>query len=102
MIISSVQLDFAKLEELLSQRNFAEAKKMVDAVVDQELAPEERGEVYVKIAALYLDITNKINDAYIAQMDQTLDLIQQVTSSERSIDDKLKVAEIQQQLATNS
>lgn len=102
MTTATLPVDFEKLEDLIAHKNFVEAKKMIDEVVDKKLSKEEKGAVYVKVASIYLTITNKLNKAYLEQLDATLGLIKEVTASEKSTDAELKVAEVKQQLATNS
>ncbi|MEN9649173.1 MAG: hypothetical protein RL094_140 [Candidatus Parcubacteria bacterium] len=102
MTTASLPVDFAKLEDLISHKDFVGAKKIIDDVVDQNLSPQQKGEVYVKVASIYLTISNKLSAAYLEQLDSTLDLIKQATKSEKKTDDDFKMVEVQQNLAANS
>lgn len=102
MTSASLPIDTVQIQHLIEEKNFVEAKKIIDAVIDQKLSPAEKGEIYVKIASIYLEITNKLNRQYIEELDNTIDLLKQVNNSEKSSGEELKLAEVKQNLATDS
>lgn len=62
------QLDSAALEQMISQKRYDEAKEMLRQYFDSELGENEEGEVYVDAMADYLAMSNRINEAYLADM----------------------------------
>ncbi len=102
MTTTLTQFNTVELEALLEKHDFVGAKKIIDEVIDQDLTKEEKGAAYVKLATIYLNMTNKINAQYIQQLDNALALSKKLKLSEKGFEKTIKTEEIKQQLAEDS
>jgi hypothetical protein len=98
----AAHIDIEKLEALIEHKDFATAKKIIDSAIDQDISKEERGKAYVHLAKIYLHLTNKINEEYVSELDKTIKLAKDVTSSQKESNKTIKTAELRQQLADDS
>jgi len=59
-----------EFNRLLAEKKFAEAKALVKSYIDQAWTKEDEGEFYVGLITQYLEMSNKINTAYITELQE--------------------------------
>lgn len=101
MTSASIPFDPQVLTELIEQKKFVEAKKIIDDVLSEPLTSEQKGEIYVKVASLYLDISNRINKEYLDELNTAVDLLKQTSKDQKGSEEKIKIAEIKENLKHN-
>ncbi|OQB05566.1 MAG: hypothetical protein BWY19_00967 [bacterium ADurb.Bin212] len=79
------QLDAKAFEQMISEKRYDEAKDMLRQYFDNELGEEEEGEVYVDAMADYLAMSNRINEAYLADMNDLKAKLSQVDNMSEDI-----------------
>ena len=100
--MTTSSFDIEQIEKLISLKDFAGAKKLLDDAVDHNMTEEEKGEIYTKIASAYLEATHAVNQEYIKKLDETIELMEEVEKTEKKEHDKLKVMEVKLGLQKDS
>lgn len=88
----------ADLEKLLAEKNTSGAKTLLKELLAEKMTGEERGEVLVNIAALYLDITNSINKQYVEALKDAFIALKEVENQEVAQGDAEKLKKIREEL----
>ena len=100
--MTTTSFDIQEIEKLITAKDFAGAKKMLDDAVDQKLTQEEKGEIYTKIAGAYLQASHAANQEYIEKLDETIGLLEDVHKAEKKGNEKLKLMEVKLGLQKDS
>jgi flagellin-specific chaperone FliS len=74
-------LEMKKLEQLIKEQRFEEAKAILDAFFAKEWTKEEKGEMYVQLMMMYMQITNRLNEEYLQTLDETIATIKEINTS---------------------
>lgn len=91
-------LDTKKLEALLAKENWAEAKKLLEDYLSSDLTPEEKGAAYVKFASVYLDVMNRLNEAYKETLEEAVAFGEEVKAKEKEIREKAGASAVKEQI----
>lgn len=91
-------LDTKKLEALLAKEDWPQAKKLLEDYLQSDLTPEEKGAAYVKFASIYLDVTNRLNQAYKETLEEAVGFADEVKAKEKEIKEKAGASSVKQQI----
>jgi hypothetical protein len=90
--------EITKLEKLLAEKNFTEAKKVIGDIVSAKMSDLDKGQALVGVASIYLDISNAINENYRATLEEAIAGMKALNSEESKVNDKIRVAELKEDL----
>lgn len=66
------KVDLEKLEKLLHEGNWAEARKLLKNFFIADMNEREKSEAFLNIAEIYVKVSNFINQQYEKELDQAL------------------------------
>lgn len=81
-----MQIDTTKIDELLANGKYAEAKKMIEEVFATKLEGEEDGALLTDLASVYLDVTNSIEGKYLESLKNASEILSRIDQAESKID----------------
>lgn len=95
-------IDTKKLKDLITsgkKTEFqAELKSAVSKAMAEPLSEEDRGKALVDLAALYMEISNSVDQAYIDSLQDMIHLIKELDANAGKIGDQAKIHEIKKSL----
>lgn len=91
-------IDTTKLEQLLTEEKWDEAKKILDQYFQGDLTPEQRGGAYVQLASIYLQVNNRLNRQYEQTLDDALAVLKSINTSEAVAKDTAAVDDAKRQI----
>ncbi|HEU5114390.1 MAG TPA: hypothetical protein VFT82_01330 [Candidatus Paceibacterota bacterium] len=92
------EFDQNKLDALLDQKAFAEARAYVESYFRQSSGPQEKAASATDIGLLYLKMVNKINRRYLESLKSTADLLEKVQAAKSRVNDAFKVAKLKSEV----
>jgi hypothetical protein len=94
-------IDNEKLEKLMEEQKWDEARQMLEDFFASEMTAEEKGAVYVNMAAIYMKVMNKINEQYESALDDALMVLKDINNTEREVLDAININKIRKQIQEN-
>ncbi len=92
-------IDTKNLEQLVEQKKWQEAKKIMEDVFNSaELSEEEKGEIHTKLASVYMQVVNNINRRYEASLDEMISTLKKIDAKESEVNDKIDLAEVRSEI----
>lgn len=87
-----------KIERMLKEGRKDEAREALREALTAPLTDEERGALLVGFAAAYLALSNSMSEARQDALHEEVTALEEVDALEREIDDRLRLAQVRQQL----
>lgn len=89
-----VVLDADRLEQLLVDGKFDDAKKMLNEYLSADLSKEEKGAIYVAFVMTYVSVMNKVYDQYNEALDETISNLNFIDQTKKEVNEKIDLARI--------
>lgn len=86
------------LASLLSEGKLDQAKEILKGIVAAPLSDVDRGRAIVTLTMLYVEVKNKIDQEFLADLQQTIDTIRKIGVTERKIKDAAALAKVRSEL----
>lgn len=87
-----------EFNRLLADKKFVEAKALVKSYIDQEWTKEDEGELYVSLITQYLEMTNKINTAYIIELQEAKKDLDRLDKAQSRVHQTLDINKIREDI----
>lgn len=87
-------IDTKKLEVLMDQGKWEEAKSLLDTSLASDLAPEERGAAYVQFASIYMRVKNELNRRYKESLEDAIGILKNIKAREKEVDQKISAGQV--------
>jgi len=84
-----------QLSELLDAQKWDEAKELLDSYLNAPLSLEEKGAAYVAFVTTYLEMVNRVQEQYLAELDNLLEQIKITKREELETVDELRRIAVQ-------
>lgn len=94
-----INFDHNQLEQLLAEGKLSEAKALLEAYFSAQATPEEEGEAYVNLAAIYLKIQNDLDEKYLEVLDEAVEQLTNLSDGRKRISEKVRVAHLKSELS---
>lgn len=91
-------MDTEKIKKLLAENNVTELENIFKDIVREEMTEEERGKALVNFATAYIELTNEINEAQKAVLEDILAGLKILDEAKSSVEDQFKAEEIRRKL----
>ncbi len=92
------QLDMEHLKQLLEEESYEEAKTLILHHFNQELTPEQKGEVYTELVMDYITMANETNKSYLEALQNIINSIKQVEDTKTETEKQIDVAVVKNQI----
>lgn len=86
------------LATLLSEGKLEQAREMLKGLMSTPLSDVDRGRAIVTLTMLYVDVKNKIDKEFLADIQSTIDKIRKIGITERKARDAMALAKIRAEL----
>ena len=87
------KLDFEKLDKLMDQKKWPEAKSLLDNYLSSETATNEPGEANFNMASLYLRVRSALNKEYETLLRDSLEVLKKLNNEEKKIQIRAKLSQ---------
>jgi hypothetical protein len=94
-------IDTQKLEKLMEEQKWDEARQMLEDFFASEMTPEEKGAIYTNMAMVYMKVMNRINEQYEQALDDALMVLKDINNTEREVLDAININKIRKQIQEN-
>lgn len=91
-------IDEKKLESLVADQKWDEAKALLDEFFKSEMTPAEKGELYANLASIYMKVMTNINHKYSAALGDAIENLKQIETDDGTIKDTLDLSKTRDQL----
>ena len=91
-------LDTDHLVQLLEQGQFDQAKSLIEGFFEPELTKEEKGAALVNLATLYMDFRTKNNERYSEFMQEAIDSLKSLKTSEDQLNESIALGDLRKKL----
>ena len=92
------KVDISKLKALVESGDAEGAKTLLADFFKDKLSSAERGEIYTKMISAGLEVQNKIDSAYLAQLKDIIASVKDVNASETQVTENLNLAKVRANL----
>ncbi len=89
-----MSVDLSKLEQLVEEENFEQAQSMLVDYFSQPLTPEERGQAYIEVASVYLDIANYFNKQKAELLEAGIKALAELDKQRKQLDDLIDLDKV--------
>jgi hypothetical protein len=93
-----METDIKKLEALLADKKFDEAKAVINSIISAKMTESEKGDALVGMSSVYLDIMNSINAKYESALNDAIAGMRAINKAESKMNDKIRLAEVKESL----
>ncbi len=90
--------DAEKLEKLMGEEKWDEARQMLEDFFAVEMTPAEKGAIYTNMAMVYMKVMNKINEQYEKALDDAIDVLKEINKTEGEVLDNINIHNIRKQI----
>ena len=94
-------IDTEKLEKLMEEEKWDEARQMLEDFFASEMTPEEKGAIYTNMAMVYMKVMNRINEQYEKALDDAIDVLKEINKTESEVLDNNNIHNIRKQIQEN-
>jgi hypothetical protein len=94
-------IDTEKLEKLMEEEKWDEARQMLEDFFASEMTPEEKGAIYTNMAMVYMKVMNRINEQYEKALDDAIDVLKEINKTESEVLDNINIHNIRKQIQEN-
>lgn len=88
------QADATKLTEYLEKEEWDKAKQLMDGFMKSLSTEDARGEAYLGLASVYMEVNNKLNHRYEQALDDAIATLKDIKSAEKKAKDEVDVARV--------
>ncbi|MFA6339245.1 MAG: hypothetical protein WCW87_04305 [Candidatus Paceibacterota bacterium] len=90
--------DLSNILKLVEEKKFLEAKTELEKVLNTDLTSEEKGDLYIQFASLYMEVMNAINDKYSTALRKVVKSLKDVDREEKVLDERLNLEKVRSEL----
>jgi hypothetical protein len=94
-----MNIDIDKLEALLNEQKFDEAKKVLEKAFKSKLTPEEKAALLFNLRAIELDVMNKMDEQYVTALKAHLSNLKAVHEKGKSANEQIDLARVRAELS---
>lgn len=91
-------LDTNEFNRLITEKKFDEAKELLRSFFETEMDQNDEGEYYVEMMTEYLEMSNRINAAYIEEMTTMRQQLKQLNEVDVEIKNKVDTGQIRRDI----
>jgi len=95
-----METEINKLKSLLEEKKFDEVKKIIEDVAKQPMSDEEKAAAAVFVASIYMETVNQIGEEYRESLKEILVGLERINKAQGEAEDRVKIAEVRNSLAT--
>src|SRR5438552_1756076 len=96
--MDKINIDLLQLEQLVEDEKFEQARALLVSYFSQPLSPEERGQAYVDVASVYLDITNYFNKQRVELMESAAKSLADLNKQSAELDDLINLDKVRKSI----
>jgi len=89
-----MDINIPQLESLLSAEKYDEARKVIQAAVNEKMTDEEKGAALSAIAEVYVDLMNAINTEYRDALKEAISGLKIINTAEDKAKDQAELAKV--------
>ncbi|MDO8575364.1 MAG: hypothetical protein Q7R78_01540 [bacterium] len=93
-----MKIDINKLNELLKEKKFTEAKQIIEEFIKSPMTDEEEGGIITSAIVRYMETMNSIEEKYIESMDEVIAELKKLNEKEAVSKDNEKLDKIRSEL----
>ena len=86
---------------LVGQKNWTEAKKLLELFFRDNLLDQQEGEAMLNISSAYLEAMNSLNRQHIEVLDNTLDMLKSLDKEQRKEEEGIDLKLARHQISKN-
>lgn len=92
-------IDTKKIESLLEEKKFDEAREMIESVFAEELTDKDRAQMTIGFLKMYTDVMNSIDAKYEDALKKAISGLESLNAFQSKLRDEIKMDEVKQSLA---
>ncbi|MFZ2522361.1 MAG: hypothetical protein WAX44_00130 [Minisyncoccia bacterium] len=89
-----MEIDIKKIENLLEEKKYDEAKELIKSAFATDLDKDEKGALLLSMAEVYMQVSNSINSKYKKALEEAIEGIKNINAFESKVNDHLKLEEV--------
>ena len=92
-------IDIQKLETLLVEKKFDEARVLIQSTISAKSSEKEQGAMLIDIASIYMQMVNSANATYRDALKEAIEGMKKINKSESRMTDAHKIQAVKESLS---